>query len=364
MNEQNVFQLGADYLLGAQEALRALETDKSKLEDNRTNEKKTKRAITSEEKSIQEEIENTLKRRKEELGLSYDRQLDAVHNKVREVQAKRDRRKEKYVSERVEMETAEIKETNRKLAIEMKTMFKQERVPSFCKSSLYFSLFMPKRAVDFLKLILLFAVMLIVLPAALYIGLKEEPLILTIAVTILVSVEFLLYFIIYNKTKLRHYDVLCEAANIRNQMFANQKQMKAVRNSITKDKDESTYDLSKYDEKLKDLEREATGIASEKQTALTEFEQNTKRVVIEEIENRRLPKVAELKENQVRLEGCIAELEKRVQQESLDYTQNYEKYLGSSLSKADGLADLIAIMAEGSADTVGDAIAVYKGENR
>lgn len=364
MTESNVFQLGADYLLGAQEALRVLETDKAQLEEHRGNEKKTKKAIAVEEKSIQDEIDSTLKRRKEELALSYDKQLDAVHNKVREVQSKRDRRKEKYVSERVAEETAEIKEINRKLGIEMKTMFKQQQVPSLCASSLYFSLFMPKRATDFLKLILLIIVMLVVLPGALYFGFKEQPLVLTIAVTVLVSAEFLLYFVIYNKTKLKYYEVLLEAGRIRNQIFANQKQMKAVRNSITKDKDESVYDLSKYDERLKELEQEAGNIGLEKKAALTEFEQNTKQVVIEEIKNRRLPKVAEMKENRTRMERSIVELEKKVQQESLDYTQNYEKYLGVGLSKAEGLSDLIAIMAEGSADTVGDAIAVYKGESR
>lgn len=364
MAENNVFQLGADYLLGAQEALRALESDKARLEERIAGEKRMKKAIASEERSIQDEIDSTLKKRKEELEISYDRQLDAVNSKVREVQAKRDRRKEKFVSERVAEETAELEEMNRRLSIEMKTMFKQECVPAFCASNFYFSLYMPKRVSDFFKLIFMILIMLVALPAALYLAFSTKPLLLTISVTLLVTAEFLLYFIIYNMTKLYHHETLCEASKIRSQIHANIKQMRAVRDSITKDKDESVYDLSKYDTRLKELEQEALAIGSEKQEALTEFEKNTKQLVQEEIGSRRMPKVQELKANRERLETDIAELEKRVQQESLNYTQSYEKYLGAGLSKAEGLEDLIAIMAEGSANTVGDAIAVYKGESR
>lgn len=364
MAENNVFQLGADYLLGAQEALRALESDKARLDEVIAGEKRMKKAIASEERSMQDEIDSTLKKRKEELAVSYDKQLDAVHNKVRQVQVKRDRKKEKYVSLRVAEETAEIEEMNRKLSIEMKTLFKQECVPAFCASSWYFSLYMPKRVSDFVKLVLVLILALVGLPAALFVAFQAKPLILTIAITFLLTAEFFLYFIIYNITKLNHRDVLLEAGKIRSQIHANTKQMKAVKNSIAKDKDESVYDLSKYDARLRELEQEALAIGNEKQEALTEFEKNTKQLVQEEIGSRRIPRMQELKQKKGQLEAEIAELEKRVQQESLNYTQNYEKYLGVSLSKAEGLEDLIAIMAEGSANTVGDAIAVYKGESR
>lgn len=364
MAENNVFQSGPEYLLSAQEALRVLEADKSKLEENRVNEKRTKKMITAEEKSIQEEIDNTLKRRKEELAVSYDKQMDAVHSKVREVQAKRDRRKEKYVSARVAEETAELKEMNRRLGIEMKTMFKQEQVPPFCASSFYFGLFMPQRIGDFFRLVSMMLIMLVALPGAVYVGLCSRPLLLTVVLTLLLTAEFGIYFFVFNITKLQHKEALTEAGKIRNQIHANQKQMKAVRNSIAKDKDESVYDLSKYDARLAELEQEANYIAAQKQSALTEFEQSSKNLVISEIQNRRQPKVAELKNVRQQCESAIHELEQKVKQESLEYTQSYEKYLGANLSKAQGLADLVAIMADGSADTVGDAIAVYKGESR
>ena len=162
---------------------------------------------------------------------------------------------------------------------------------------------------------------------------------------------------------LKHRDTLLESGKIRNQVHANKKQMKAVKNSITKDKDESNYDLEKYDKRLQELDEEAKQIGDDKQAALTEFEQKSKNLVVEEIENRRGPKVDEMKEMLKQLAKESAELEKVVKQQSLDYTQNYEKYLGASLSKAEGLADLISIMAEGDTKTVGEAIAVYKGSS-
>ncbi len=363
MADNNVFNLGADYLLNAQDALRALEENKRRLNDNRQNEKKIKRNIVTEEKSIQDEIALTVKKRKEELAASYDKQLDGVHAKVRETNAKRDRKKSKYVSQRVEEETAETKEANRQLNVEMKTLFKQKKVPAFCASPLYFSLYMPKRPTEFLVLLLVLVLAVVAVPALIFHFLQSKPLVLTITLTVVLFVEFMLYFIIFCMTMLKHRDTLLESGKIRNQVHANKKQMKAVKNSITKDKDESNYDLEKYDKRLQELDEEAKQIGDDKQAALTEFEQKSKNLVVEEIENRRGPKVDEMKEMLKQLTKESAELEKVVKQQSLDYTQNYEKYLGASLSKAEGLADLISIMAEGDTKTVGEAIAVYKGSS-
>ncbi len=363
MADNNVFNLGADYLLNAQDALRTLEDNKRQLNDNRQNEKKIKKNIVVEEKSIQDEIGATIKRRKEELAASYDKQLDGVHVKVRETQVKRDKRKNKYVSQRVEDETAEINEMNRQLLVEMKTLFKQKKVPAFCASPIYFSMYMPKRFMEFVGLIIFALIAVVLVPALVYMSLRTKPLVLVIALTTALLVEFVIYFSVFCMTMLRHRDTLLESGKIRNQIHANKKQMKAVKNSIKKDKDESNYDLEKYDNRLAELEEEAKQIGSEKQVALTEFEQTSKALVVEEIEKRRCPKVIEMKETLKRLTSESAELEKIVKQQSLEYTQNYAQYLGASLSKAEGLADLISIMAEGDTKTVGEAIAVYKGSS-
>ena len=48
----------------------------------------------------------------------------------------------------------ELTEENRQLQVEMKTLFKAQHVPSFCLTKMFYSLFMTKRFLEFLVLLL------------------------------------------------------------------------------------------------------------------------------------------------------------------------------------------------------------------
>lgn len=368
----NVFNENVDYLYQVQTDLEAVEQLKKELAEYRNQEKNLKKAITTEEKSIQDEIAQTIRRRKSEIEKVYDDQIDANKNKNRSVKIKRDKAKSKRVDERVSMETAELTEENRQLQVEMKTLFKAQHVPSFCMTELFYALFMTKRFLEFMVLFIAILITYVGIPSLMYIlsihvffkGSGNVPFLCTLTVSLTLFVLGFIYILILNKIKIKHYSTLTEGRNIKDKMAANKRQMKAIRNKINKDKDDSQYGLDKYDEKIAELEEELNQISQEKQEAMTVFENETKQLLTNEVNDRRLGKLEQMKSDIEAMEEHMTVLDEDIQNSSLAIANNYGAILGKDFCTPAKVADLISLMEDGTADTVSEAIAAYKGAGK
>ena len=370
--QDNVFDENVDYLYQVRADLEAVEQLKKELAEYKSQEKNLKKAIASEEKSIQDEINQTIRKRKNEIEKTYDDQIDTNKDKTRSVKAKRDKVKSKRMGERVSMETADLTEENRQLNMEMKTLFKAQHVPAFCKSDFFYSLFMTKRVSEFFVLLISLVVAYVGIPTIMYMlsvnvffkESKQMTLLSTLTVSLTLFVLGLIYVTILNRVKLRHYDILLEGRNYKDQIAANEKQMKAIKNKISKDKDDSVYGLDKYDDMLSELEDELDQISEEKQNALTVFENDTKQLLINEVNDRRLGKVEQMKADVEHVEESAVELDNNIQNASRAIVNNYGAILGKEFCNPDRVEDLISLMEDGSADTVSEAIAAYKGAGK
>ncbi len=370
--QDSVFNENVDYLYQVQTDLEAVEQLKRELAEYKNQEKNLKKAIATEEKSIQDEIAQTIRKRKNEIEKTYDDQIDANKNKNRNVRAKRDKAKSKRVDERVSYETAELTEENRQLQVEMRTLFKAQHVPAFCRRELFYSLFMTKRFLEILTLVVAILIAYVVVPALLYWlsahvlfkGSVHQTYLCTLTVSIVLFVFSFVYVMIMNKIKIRHYATLMEGRNIKDQIAANKKQMKAIRNKINKDKDDSQYGLDKYDAKLEELEQELEQISKEKQDAMTVFENETKQILTNEVNDRRLGRLEQMKANIDEMEEHMTVLDEDIQNSSLAIANNYGAILGKEFCTPAKVADLISLMEDGTADTVSEAIAAYKGAGR
>ena len=170
--------------------------------------------------------------------------------------------------------------------------------------------------------------------------------------------------LILNKIKIKHYDTLLDGRHIRDEIAANKRQMKAIRNKINKDKDDSQYGLDKYDDKLTELENELSAISAEKQEAMTVFENETKQVLTNEINDRRLGHLEDMKSRLDALEESMSVLDEDIQNSLLGVANNYAAILGKEFCTPDKVADLISLMEDGTAETVSEAIAAYRGAGR
>lgn len=369
MAADNVFGEGVSYLEEAKDTVVRLTDLKEELEESKNSQKKIKRLISQEEKSINDEIESTLKKRRNQISNSYDKQIDANSSKIKQVQNKKSHKKNQRMEKRIENETVEIREDSRQLNIEIKTLYKQNKVPAFCNSTLYYSLFSPKGLGEILRLFIVVLIMCIAVPFVISFRLYNSSLegkkaLCVFIAALIVIAELVVYFIVFNLTKVRHRDTIAEGRKVRDKIRANDKAIKAIKNSIAKDKDESMYNLEKYDRKIKQLEQEGDDISDSKKEALNEFEKNTQQIIVDEINNRRKDKLEELKGELKKEEATSASLEKQISETELTLTNQYETYLGKDFCTEEKLADLIAIMEEGMAGTVSEAIKVYKGDDK
>ncbi len=367
----NVFNEKKDFLLEVKRDVEKRDSISEEIEKLRIQQKKITKNIASEEKSIADEIASTLKKRKQEIADTYDDRLDDNRARKKKVSNKRDKKKTERMKKRMEDETMHIKKEQREYDVEIKTLLRKNRVPSFCSSKLYFIMFMPS-ASEIIPMILAFLAFFVGVPGAVTLLIRKLVLekktdinmafwcVLIMAVFVII--QLIIYFAVYNSTKNRHQDTLTQARSIMDKMKANDRQVQAIKSSISKDKDESAYDLGAYDTKLKNLDEEADAIGREKQEALRVFEEETKKLITDEINGRRLQAVEDMKAEKKTIQKKISDGEKEYSEMVLKISNQYASYIGEEFCKEDKLADLIAFMEDGQAETVSEAISIYKGQ--
>lgn len=369
---ENVFDEKQDYIIAARDEVIKRDEYAANVDRMKQQNKKLSKNIASEEKSISDEIVTTIRKRRQEIQSTYDDRLDDNRARKKKVANKRDKKKEERMDKRYHEETKGLRESDKDLQVEMQTLLRKYKLPSFCGKKLYFALFYARNVKEFGLKILSFLIGFCGIPGLVTILVKKLVLdtkkdinvafwcALVAAGTFILLL--LIYFAIYSRTKIKHMDALTQARSIRDKMIANKRQAKAIRHSISKDHDDSQYNLDAYDEKLDNLDAEADAIGKEKQEALRVFEEETTAMITEEINNRRLPVLEALKEEKASLENEVAAEEKRFSDQTLLVANKYAAVLGEDLCRQDKLEELIAIMQEGQAETVSEAIRVYKGQ--
>ena len=341
MDTESIFNQNVDYLIQIRDEVsrcNQLEQYSKQLKDKQD---KLQKAISQEEKSIHDEITTTVKKRKNEIEKTYDDQLDAGRKKIKKAQDEKSREKLERVGQRVDEETADVKEHTRQLKTEMVTLFKKNHVPSFCRSELYYILFMPKGIKEILVLIVFILIGLAGIPygsyrlfsGVVFAGKKfaEAPYFMAIVIALTLLIVLGIYFLIFNLTKVRHRDVIAEGRKIRNQMVANDKNVQAIKNAINKDKDESRYELGEYDARIEKLQEE-----------------------LDVINGRRQGKVEELKRQCEAAGEEQGQTEAQIKESSLNIADRYAKYLGKNICKEETLNDIINIMQTEQIDTISE----------
>lgn len=369
---ENLFNEKADFILQVRDEVVKRDNMATELERMKACQKKLTRGLVSEEKSIADEIATTIKKRKQEITSTFDERLDDNRARKKKVASKRDKKKNQRMNQRIEEETKHITEENRALEVEMKTLLKKNKVPGFCSAKLYFLMFNPRGIGEIFAMLICFAIYFAGIPGGLgfffnkfVLSGKENVNVafwVVLVIAILVVLQLLIYFLIFNSTKVRHGDIIKQTRSIRDKIKANKRQADAIKNSINKDKDESIYNLGSYDEKMANLDSEADDISNEKKEALKEFEDKTTQVIIDEINGRRLQTVEDMKAEKKELENSISKMEKKYSDKVLQITKDYASFIGEDMCKQDKLNDILALMADGEAETVSEAISLYRGQ--
>ncbi len=358
----NILAGSVDTLNEIKESLLELHGYQAKYDALTEEEQKLEKSIQAAEKAVAEEIASTVKKRRQEIEDTFDKQIDKTRARIKKIRDKRDKRKDSKVSERIHEETAPLREDNNRLKLEAKTIFKQMHVPAFCNTRYYYSLYYPKYLGDIGRILFTLLMTLFIIPCGIYFLVLKEDRILYLVLLYIASVLLFggLYLLIGNKTKDKHPEAMKQVRNLRSQIRSNHKKMDVIRRNIKKDRDESSYGLENFDEELARLSKEEAEIATEKKDALLTFDNTTSQVIAAEIMGRQEEKLAAMKADYDSVcseAGRSADKSKAL---TIKIASEYEPFIGKDLMTLERLDALTNIIQAGNATTISEALAFYR----
>lgn len=349
------------FLTEAREKLEELDLLKDREKQLKADEARLGKLLESEKKAVNDNISATVKKRREDINSSYDREIAKGQDKLKKARAEREKAKNQGMKERIAEETADLHKENRDLRLQIKTMFQKNGVPAICNSSLYYALFFPRWIGEFFKLLAAVVICFLGIPYGIYMALPEKKTWMMIVICFFCVVVFGgIYILISNKTKLIHMETLRRGRTLRDQIHSNRKKIRVITSSIKKDKNEAIYDLEKYDDEIAKVEQELQTTANKKKEALNTFEQVTRMIIADEIANNARPRLDELRKEYQDITDSARAVETDIKNKNLDITDHYGIYLGSEFLNPLKIGELTEIIRSGKASNISEAIEVAK----
>lgn len=327
----------------------------------RADEERLERTLETEKKAVADTIRATVKKRVEEISASYDKEIVKGQERLKRVRSKREKAKSQGVKDRIEEETATLRDYNRELRLKMKSLFQQKHVPRYCRSSLYYCLYFPRWFKEFLVLLAMILIFFLAIPCGIYYLLPERhPLYLAGIYLLDILLFGGAYIAAGNKGRLHNLETLKEGRKIKDQIHSNDKKIKVIISTIRKDRNESLYNLEKYDDEIAQIEQELTRITEQKKEALNTFETVTKVILSDEIMHNNQEKLDGLQEEYDKAAEQLRATEAKVKERRLYITDHYGMYLGSDLLDPLKIAELTAMIQEDKAKNLSEAIELYQ----
>ena len=79
---------------------------------------------------------------RDRINSSYDQEIGKGQERLKKARAKREKAKSQGIKERIAEETSELREHNRDLKVQMRTLFQKNRVPAWCGTTFYYALYL------------------------------------------------------------------------------------------------------------------------------------------------------------------------------------------------------------------------------
>ena len=349
------------FLAAAREAVACLSCDQATKDQMAAEEKRLERELEAARKSVSDTIGQTTRKRMDDICISYDKEIGKGQERLKRARAKREKAKNRGMKERIADETADLREHSRELKLQIKTMFQQDHVPSFCNSTLYYALYYPRGLKELLILLISVLICFLGIPSGIYHLIPERRIWYLVAIYFIDVVLFGgLYVTISNRTKVHHQDSLKKGRAIRTTLRSNHKKIRVITRTIQKDGNEDIYDLEKYDDEIACIEQELAEITTKKKEAINTFENVTKSIIADEIMENNRARLEDLTEKHSEAQKSLKELEMKVKDQNIHITDTYGPYLGQEFLQPERLSELSKLIQSGSAANITEAIDLYK----
>lgn len=349
------------FLADARDAVYRLGCDQATAKQLKEQGERQEKELAAAKKAVTDSVNQTIKKRRSEIDSSYDKEIAKGQERLKKARTQREKAKNKGMKERIAEETSVLREHNRDLQVQMKTMFQKDKVPAFCRTTFYYSLYYARGLKERLIGFITFLICFLVLPCGIYFLLPDRKIWYLVLVYFADIIIFGgLYVTIGNRSRSRYHDALKQGREIRNLLNSNEKKIKVITHSIEKDGNEDIYDLEKYDDEIACASQELSEIAERKKDAVSNFENVTRTIISDEIEGNRREEMLALEEEIKELSAQLHSLEDSIRDQNIHITDTFGPYLGNEFLEPDRLSELSKLIQSGSAANITEAITLYK----
>ena len=363
MAEQNILSADQSVLEQILSDINEYEENQERLEYISASIKDITKETDSTSKAMQDEISARIKESTDAICAGYDKAIDCDKDKIKQVQADRDKAKQQGMKERIQTETASLRQENKELASQIERAFIQENISKITNNTFFLALFLSRKLKDVLVYILFMLIMCGGIPAVLYV-LPFVPVWVPVVYTAVIALLFLIISrCVYINLIMPHYNTIIAARDTKYRIRNNKKIIKKIRHSIKKDDNDAIYGLESFDHKINDLHDSIEKTENENQGALKEFEETVKPDILEEIQGRYVDKLELMNRELTKKKDEYTKLDDLVKQQRIYISSNYEAYIGKEFVDKEKLAELCNIMKSGACTTIAQAIAEYKNQH-
>lgn len=315
------------------------------------------------EKNISESITVALKKRKEEIAASFDKELSQYQDEIDACKTERAKAKANAIAQKIQVETAPLNQQNQQLEAQIDMKFRENKVPAICKKRSISMLFFPSQLRDWIMDAIVFVAAFLVIPMFLAMAIRN-PIALAILLFLYTGALFGAYLFVLHRFMLRFVGVNAEVEDLRKCIRTNNKNKQLMINRIKKSQDETGYHLGAYDEKISEFQQLMQETVARRQEALEKFENEVRHQITADITaankddmNAMLQQVEDKRQELTNKKDEITKLEEEIK-------ETYESVFGKEILYKQKLNGITTFCQQNPDLSLEDALAAYKASKK
>ena len=292
--------------------------------------KQSEKAYSSMEKSVAEGITTALKKKKEEIAATYDRELSQYQDQIDVCKTERAKAKANAIAQRIQVETAPLNQQNQQLEAQIELKFKENKVPVVCKKRAISMLFFPKNSRDWTIDILVGVGLIFFIPLFFSLAISNR-LVLAFTFFVYVGALFTVYLYLLHKYMLKCAGVNEEVEELRKQIRINNKNKQLMTNRIKKSQDETGYNLGSFDDKITGIQQVMQNTVEKRQEALENFESEIRHQITADITAANKDELLGLQQEFESKRQELSDKKEEIEQIEKQLKEEYEPVFGKDL---------------------------------
>ena len=321
--------------------------------------KQSEKAYSSMEKSVAEGITTALKKKKEEIAATYDRELSQYQDQIDVCKTERAKAKANAIAQRIQVETAPLNQQNQQLEAQIELKFKENKVPVVCKKRAISMLFFPQNGKDWTIDVLVGVALMFLVPLFFSLAISNR-FVLAFTFFLYAGVLFAAYLYLLHNFMLKFAGVNAEVEELRKQIRVNNKNKQLMTNRIKKSQDETGYNLGGFDDKISGIQQIMQETVAKRQEALENFESEIRHQITADITAANKDELLELQQAYEGKRQELADKKEAIEEIEKQLKEEYEPVFGKDLLYKQRLNKFDSFCQENADLSLEDALTQYR----